>query len=231
MNSMNSSLSSISPVVHLLGGRACAVVGSALVAAAVRRSRRVVLVDRFRWGGGADAVLGLDHLPGVRWHDLVDADGEFDPVGLRRRLPTERDGRCALAQARTTPVAVPAAVRSAAVHALARECDLVVTLGPEPLDDAMPPGQVLVVAEHDVVSVSAAVALAGGDHDVVLLGRPGTSDVEDELGPRLTCLNTGRSVWRDLDRGRLVGDRALARWSDELLDELEAQHWSQERAA
>ncbi|MFZ1286555.1 MAG: hypothetical protein WAR57_05910 [Candidatus Phosphoribacter sp.] len=81
-----------------LGGSVIAVIGasggsgtSTLVAACGTRAaslgRSVVLVDGQAGGGGLDVVVGIEHVAGLRWPDLLECRGRVDGSELVQRLP------------------------------------------------------------------------------------------------------------------------------------------------
>lgn len=217
----------MNPALHLLGGRAACLLGSAVIAAGLDDGDRPVLVDRHEWSAGADVVLGIDHLPGVRWGDLAEADGRLDPAGLARRLPTGPDGRCALACAQSGAQPVSEAVTAAGLAAVRAGFDLVVTLGRSPVPAPYAPGDlVCVVTDSDLLALTTAVAVtrwlrerAIRHHTVVVGGRPDRHLVDD-LPDRVHRLMLRRGDLRDLNRGRLCRGRGLRSVARSLLAEL-----------
>lgn len=77
-------------VVGIVGG--CGGAGASTLAAlvaghAAARGTRVLLVDGDPWGGGLDAAVAADDLPGLRWPDLLHASGAINPEQLAASLP------------------------------------------------------------------------------------------------------------------------------------------------
>ncbi|PYI66148.1 hypothetical protein CVV68_15225 [Arthrobacter livingstonensis] len=77
-------------VVGIVGG--CGGTGASTLAAlvaghAAATGTRVLLVDGDPWGGGLDAVVAADDLPGLRWPDLLHASGAINPEQLAASLP------------------------------------------------------------------------------------------------------------------------------------------------
>ncbi|GAB3587805.1 hypothetical protein GCM10027579_25940 [Calidifontibacter terrae] len=202
---------------------------SAAIGLAGDRGDRAVLVDRCSWSAGADVVLGIDHLPGVRWADLAGADGRLDPEGLSRRLPIGDDGRCALAFGRDPADPVADTVLAAGLTAVQDGFDLVVTLGVAPSALVCRPGDlVCVVADSDVLSLATAVGVAGwlrerliAHSTVVVGGRPDRGLLENLPDP-LHRLQIRRADLRDLGRGRLCRGRSVRALAETLLDDLAA---------
>lgn len=112
-------------VVGARGGAGTSTVAAALGRAAVRSGRRVALVDLDRWGGGLDVLLGIEHLPGLRWGQLAGARGSIRVSDLLPVLPTWR-GAWVLSADRSGARPPGPAVVHEVVGALASGCDLVV---------------------------------------------------------------------------------------------------------
>lgn len=97
------------PTAHLVVGTSGGV-GASTLAAAVAAARATAsgglsrgprgyaggvpgasLVDLHLRGGGIDVTVGLEHVAGPRWPDLMRARGRVDGVALRRLLPQVHD--------------------------------------------------------------------------------------------------------------------------------------------
>ncbi|HEX4655704.1 MAG TPA: septum site-determining protein Ssd [Mycobacteriales bacterium] len=79
------------PLVGVIGGRGGAGASTLAVAlgwAFARRDAAVMLVDLDQSGGGLDLALGVEHVPGLRWPDLYDANGVVASLALREQLPS-----------------------------------------------------------------------------------------------------------------------------------------------
>ena len=72
--------------VAATGGAGASTVASALAVAAARQGAATLLIDADPPGGGLDLLFGLEHTPGVRWPDLVDANARSRPDGLPEGL-------------------------------------------------------------------------------------------------------------------------------------------------
>lgn len=81
-------------------------------------------VDADAGGGGLDVVFGMDHLPGIRWPDVLGAHGEVAPELLLQELPTE-NGVWVLSHSRDAAVSVPEEAERTVMRALRRGTDLV----------------------------------------------------------------------------------------------------------
>lgn len=206
-------------VIHLVGGEAAGLLCSALVRAAIELQLRVVLVDRDPWGGGADVLLGLEHLPGVRWHDLHGAAGDFDAQGLLERLPRGPGGERVLAVDRMQSTPDDPRIADSAVQALTAVVDVLVVLTASAESSARlhrPGDQLWVVAGSDVRSCAAGVAAAQwfsqqqlsfltavvGDRSVTV-----TPSSAQEFVRIDRVIPVSRSDRRDVERGVLCGRR------------------------
>lgn len=232
-------------LVGVVGG--CGGAGASVLAAAVARTaagrrpdRRVLLVDADPLGGGLDALVGAQDEPGLRWHDVLDADAPLRAAALAGGLPRGRGGVPVLAWAPwPEPRTAPSAAVEAVLEGAARASELVVV--------DLPRGSatgllwrldllVLVVPAH-LRGVAAATAqlpaLLGhaGDVRLVVTTPPGApldpADVSDALAlPLLGRLPPDRDVRAALGRGdALPRPRgALARCALAVLDALEEPH-------
>lgn len=217
-------------VVGVLGTSGGLGVSSLAVALAVRASRIhgvTACVDAVREGGGLDVTACLEHLPGLRWSDLAEAQGALDGAALLRDLPAEGSVRVLASRAERPTVAVMAA----AVRALAEVCavtvvdlgrsveqvqwctDIIVVSGltARQLADAA-----AVVPELVGRSPSARLVIRAGPHDPF---QP--EDVADHLDlPLAAVLADDPRALTDADRAKMPGARrasALARAADRVL--------------
>lgn len=90
-------------VVGGCGGAGATVFAIALAVAALRDGPEVLLVDADPAGPGVDALVGVEHRPGIRWSDLTASSGRLDAGTLLRAVPA------APAHGRPLPVLAPAA--------------------------------------------------------------------------------------------------------------------------
>lgn len=116
-------------IVGASGGCGASTLAAATARYAAETGRSVVLVDGAAGGAGLDVVLGIEHVAGVRWPDLVGCRGVVDGPGLIARMP--RSGPVAvLAHCRESPLAVGAAAVRGVVAGLVAAVDLVVVDAP-----------------------------------------------------------------------------------------------------
>ena len=112
-------------VVGGCGGAGASVLAAALAVTAAGVGRQVLLADLDPLGGGADLILGVDDVPGLRWPDLAAARGRLPAGSVRDALP-RLDGLAVLAWGRGDPIDLPARAVDAVLSAAARAHDLVV---------------------------------------------------------------------------------------------------------
>ncbi|PYH02173.1 hypothetical protein CVV67_01670 [Arthrobacter stackebrandtii] len=74
-------------VMGASGGAGASTLAVLLAAEAAARGTRTLLVDGDQWGGGLNAALSAQHLPGLRWPDLLRASGAINPEQLAASLP------------------------------------------------------------------------------------------------------------------------------------------------
>jgi hypothetical protein len=217
-------------VVGVLGASGGLGVSSLAVALAVRASRLhgvTACVDAVPEGGGLDVTACVEHLPGLRWSDLADAQGALDGAALLQDLPAEGSVRVLAARAERPSVAVMAA----AVSALAEVCALtVVDLG-RSVEHAQWCTDVVVVsglaarqlADASAVvpelvrqATSARLVIRAGRHDHLL-----PEDVAAHLDlPLAAVLADDPRALTDADRAKMPGARrasALTRAADQVL--------------
>ena len=78
-------------VVGASGGAGASTLAVLVAAAAASRGTRTLLVDGDPWGGGLGTSLSAQHLPGLRWPDLLRASGAINPDQLAASLPQLND--------------------------------------------------------------------------------------------------------------------------------------------
>lgn len=183
-----------------LGASTCAI-GLGFAAAAA--GRRACVVELAQHGGGLDLLVGAEAADGVRWSDLLDANGEFGEV---HRSLLQVEGVSLLPLSREQPGLPGPSARRSVLGALRRAMEVVVVdagSGTTVEADA-----VLFVVGADVRSVASARMLSAetglSPSGLVVRTGPGRSlpppAVADSLGVRLV--------------GRLREDRALPRLAD-----------------
>jgi hypothetical protein len=112
-------------VVGASGGSGASTLAAACALRAADIGCSVALVDTVAGGAGIDVVLGIEHLPGVRWPELAGCRGRVDGLGLLARMP--RAGAVAvLAHCRDSPVRVGAAAERGVIAGISDVVDLVV---------------------------------------------------------------------------------------------------------
>ncbi|TWP34313.1 hypothetical protein [Leekyejoonella antrihumi] len=213
------------------GGAGASTLLAALGTRAAAAGRRVVAVDLDPCGGGLDVALGLEAEPGLRWPDLMGADGEMDGARLLAELPGRGELLVVLSHGRV-PQEPSADLVRRCLRALGSHADLVLL---DVATGAIPPEgqtQVVLVGRGTVRGVAAAGAitrrLAGAGAPVQLVLRdapPRTAgDVAEALGVSLAAdLHSDRTLDADTDRGLAPGRRArssLAQVCDRLLANL-----------
>lgn len=119
-------------VTSASGGAGVTTLACALASAAALAAERALLIDLDAVGGGVDLALGAEHAPGIRWGDLVDAQGRISAATLDYALPHVRDV-AVLSHPRSTQVQVPDAAVDAVLDAARRGYDLVVCDHPRPI--------------------------------------------------------------------------------------------------
>jgi secretion/DNA translocation related CpaE-like protein len=167
------------------------------------RSGPAVVIDADPFGPGADRVLGLDLVDGVRWDALGHTTGRLSARALRESLP-RREGVAALswyagAQARRLQ---PFAAREALSAARRGHDTVVIDLprAPDPLVDEIASrcDQVLLTVVTTVAGVAAAMRTCGRFADPGLL--------------RLVVRGSGLD---DTSLSRVVGAPVLVRMNDQ----------------
>jgi secretion/DNA translocation related CpaE-like protein len=74
-------------VVSGSGGAGGSTLAAALAVTAAVGGARVLLVDLDPFGGGADLLLGMDEVPGLRWPGLAGSRGRLPADSLHQALP------------------------------------------------------------------------------------------------------------------------------------------------
>ena len=69
------------------GGVGASTLAVLLASEAAARGTRTLLVDGDEWGGGLSTAFSAQHLPGVRWPDLLRTSGAINPEQLAASLP------------------------------------------------------------------------------------------------------------------------------------------------
>ena len=113
-------------VIGASGGLGVSTLAVALAGRAASHLGATVAVDGAPEGGALDVTACVEHRPGLRWADLVGAQGRIDGAALLRELPTDGPVRVLAGRGPTPP---PEVVR-AALSGLGQVCALtVVDLG------------------------------------------------------------------------------------------------------
>lgn len=79
--------SAVVGVMGASGGVGASTLAVLLAAEAAARGTRTLLVDGDEWGGGLSTALSAQHVPGLRWPDLLRASGTINPEQLAASLP------------------------------------------------------------------------------------------------------------------------------------------------
>ena len=112
-------------VVGASGGCGASTLAAACALHAAESGWSVGVVDGAAGGAGIDVVLGIEHVPGVRWPDLAGCRGRVDGLGLLSRMP--RAGAVAvLAHCRDSPAQIGADAVRGVFAGLVEVLDLVV---------------------------------------------------------------------------------------------------------
>lgn len=121
-------------VVGGCGGGGASTWAAALAVGAAMAGHRVLLADLDPLGGGADLILGVDDVPGLRWGDLAGARGRLPSGSVSDALP-RMDSLAVLTYAQDQPVDLPVRAVEAVLTAATRAHDLVVVDLPRCGDD------------------------------------------------------------------------------------------------
>ena len=226
-------------VVGVVGGRGGAGASTLAVALAVTAASRqeVLLVDGDPLGGGLDALLGAEDVPGLRWPDLHQLDGPVRASSLRQLLP-DPHGVSLLSCGRSQGDEPGAQAVESVLRAGRRHFDLVVLDLPRPRC----PSTFAALAQLDLVlllvpaevratfaaaSVLAALQPLVADVRLVVRGRSAGAalapeQVADALDlPLHACFATEARLPATLERGDVPAPRgSLRRCCRELLASL-----------
>lgn len=112
-------------VLGASGGVGASTLSVALGARFARRGLRAGVVDGHLGRGGVDVTACLEHLPGLRWADLAEAEGPLDPPRLVGALPCHGDLVVLSAGPPGSPAPAPPVVNST-LDALGSCCDALV---------------------------------------------------------------------------------------------------------
>ena len=210
----------VGAVVAVVGGRGGAgasTLAAALAVVAAGGGVSTMLVDADPLGGGIDMVLGREDEAGLRWPDLVSADGRLSAESLRLALP--RAGRLTMLSCGRGPsLQLPVGAARAVLDAARRSHELVVVDLPRWVDPVaeqvlstatltllVVPAEVRATAAASRVAVG--VGLVAGDLRVVVRGpSPGrvTGElVAETLGlPLAGCMQAEPDLAKALEHGR-----------------------------
>lgn len=201
-------------VIGASGGLGVSTLAVALAVRAVGAVGATVAVDGATGGGALDVTACVEHLPGLRWADLVGAEGRIDGAALLRELPAEGPARV-LAGRGATP---PDEVVRAAVSGLARVCGLtVVDLGMS-LEWAAECTDLLLVVGTTARQLADGAGVAERLHDLgvpaalLVRTRRGEAVSPEEVAvhldlPLAGLLRDDPRLPQDADRGRPPGTR------------------------
>lgn len=183
------------------GGVGASVLAAATALTAADRGLDTVLIDADPRGGGLDVLLGWENRDGLRWPDLAETPGPFDPRRLRTGL-VHRDRLGLLSFSRDRSAFVDTETAAAVLDAAARGHDLVIVDAPrygEAWLSELVTGTTLLslVVPAEVRAVAAArqaVAAHAGQSDRVGLivtgpspGKLSTADIVKAVGAPLTA--------------------------------------------
>lgn len=220
-------------VVGARGGSGASTLAAALARTAAGEALSSYLVDLDPLAAGLDVVLGVDGVPGLKWHDLGSAIGRVPSAALRDGLPM-LDGVRLLTFDRGRSVPPLAGVVGSVIDAARRDADVVVVdlprwlLAPSSTSSDGAPAlalevlsrasQVVVICAADVRSALAAGRLVTGDPlsgfrvGLVVRGpSPGGltgSDIARAAGvPLLATMVPERGLDRRLEDAEAPGNR------------------------
>ncbi len=74
-------------VMGASGGVGASTLAVLLASEAAARGTRTLLVDGDEWGGGLSTAFSAQHLPGLRWPELLSTSGTINPDQLAASLP------------------------------------------------------------------------------------------------------------------------------------------------
>lgn len=208
-------------VVGACGGAGATVFSIALAVAAGRTTSQALLCDLDPSGAGVDVALGLEDIPGARWHDISASRGRISSDALVRALPSlpGRRARVAiLTFGRGEPSPVDVAAATTVLDAISRGGGIAVVDVPRAASVAADQviaraAMTVLVTPADVRGCYAAAraiprlaALDASPHLVVRGPSPGGIGADDiasvlEL-PLLAAMRPQPGLDRALDSGR-----------------------------
>lgn len=209
--------------IAILGGGTGAGATTALVGLATRAAaagRDVAVVDADACGGGIDVAFGLETEPGVRWEDLLGADGPLDGERLAQRLPARTRGPSVLSFGRQW-CELPGELLECAVAALRDVSELVLidlgrgTAAMHQVDV----DELLLVSRGSPCGLAAAGATAQRlrrPARLLVRGMPESParDAAEALGVELAgCLPEDRHLSGDSERGVPAGSRGRSSYA------------------
>lgn len=192
------------PVITIAGARGgvgASVLAAAVALTAAESGHDTVLVDADPRGGGLDVVLGWENRPGLRWPELAESAGPFEPEPLRLGLP-RRDRLALLSFSRDRPCELDSGTAASALDAVTRGHDLAVVDAPrygetwltDLTTDTTLLGLVVPAEVRAVAAARQAVAGFAGQCDRVRLlvvrpspGRLTTADIVKAVGVPLAA--------------------------------------------
>ncbi|MDX6742563.1 septum site-determining protein Ssd [Actinocorallia sp. A-T 12471] len=153
------------------GGAGASVFATTLALMAARAGARVLLVDLDAGGGGLDALLGLEGVPGTRWPDLAGLRGRLAPRALEEAVPSAR-GVGVLSHAHDRPCQVRHEVLSSVLAAARGAYDLVVADRPRDVELPVETGdRAVLLVPAEVRGVLAARSVPAGPDETLLVTR------------------------------------------------------------
>ena len=201
-------------VIGASGGLGASTLAVALAVRAAGSVGATVAVDGVLERGGLDVTGCLEHVPGLRWSDLLDVQGEVDGADLLRSLPVDGPARVLAARGE----APPDEVVQTCLQALSRLCALtVVDLGGS-LRWAGACTDLLLVsgvtARHLADASALAVGLSRRPAPASLVLRAGRREAvtAEEVAvhldlPHAATLRDDAAVVADAERARMPGSR------------------------
>ncbi|MEJ6018781.1 septum site-determining protein Ssd [Corynebacterium sp. H113] len=87
-------------IVPAVGGAGASVVAAAMAMGASKEGP-AILVDADPYSGGADLLVGIEHVPGIRWPDVRAESGRLDFTALMAALPQIPAGPAVLTGSRS----------------------------------------------------------------------------------------------------------------------------------
>ncbi|WP_439032973.1 septum site-determining protein Ssd [Gordonia terrae] len=113
-------------VIGAHGGSGASTLAAAVALTAAQADSPTLLLDLDDLGPGADLLLGLERLPGLRWQDLSLDGGVVGGTALHQALPRARDGLSVLTSQRAPSLGLTTDAVTAVIDAGHTHGDLVV---------------------------------------------------------------------------------------------------------